>query len=237
MKRQIRSKISIVLEPIGLKQSPGQPLFAINWFNTRLAWLYTLYNYLAAIPLIRAGASVFVKARLRKTLQGEEADSRNLLLVVNYPSGERFLDLLGNRFFQLISLLRILAVKDFSFVLHKRLDGSELLKPIGQGHDSARAYAVHHFNSSAPLEEELPAIAALIASHNVSLRFGGEKAATVAIENSQGQSQLMPFVTHKMLLYEATSYHELEAFLTGQTYQKFCAGLDSSFIGTLNRIM
>ena len=237
MRRQITSKKSIVLEPLGAPQALEEPLFAINWFNTRVAWLYTLYNYLAAIPLFRTGARIFLKARLRKILQGEKAEGRNLLLVVNYPSGEKFLDLLANRTFQFISALRIAAVKDFSFVLHQRRDGSGPLAGIGKGHDTARAYAVHHFNSSTPLDKELEAIGALIAGQGISLRFGGEKTAAVIIENNQDERQTMAFVTHKMVLFDAASHHELEAFLTGQAYRQFCAGLDSSFIGTLDRIM
>ena len=236
MRRQITSKTAIVLEPLGAPQALDQPLYAINWFNTRLAWLYTLYNYLAAVPLIRAGARVFLKAQLREILQGEKADGCDLLLIVNYPSGEKFLDLLGNGFFQIISLLRIAAVKDFSFVLHKRLDGIEPLISIAR-RDKGEAYAIHHFSSSAPLKKELSTITALGADQNVSLRYASEKAATVATENSQGQRQVMPFVTHKLVLYEAGSCHELKTFLTGQSYRRFRSGLDSSFIGTLDRIM
>ena len=236
MRRQITSSTALVLEPLGAPRALDQPLYAINWFNTRRAWLYTLYNYVAAAPLIRTGARVFMKARLREVLHGDKADRRDLLLIVNYPCGEKFLDLLGNRFFQLISVLRIAAVKDFSFVLHKRIDGIEPLASKSQT-DSGAAYAVHHFTSSAPMEREFSEISTLVADQNISLCFASEKAAAVATENSRDDLQTMPFVTHKLVLFEAGSSHELKSFLVGRSYRHFCSSLDSSFIATLDRIM
>ncbi len=237
MTRKITPKAAVVLEPMGPPQDLMQPLFAINWFNTRLAWLYTLYNWLAAVPLYRTGARVIMKARLRQVLRGNAADSRDLLLVVNYPSGERFLDLLGNRLFQLVSVLRILAVKDFSFVLHKRPKGNDLPGPGRLKDGIERAYAVHHFRSSVLFQEELSTIAALTEGLAIRLCFGSEKAAAVASVNRRGRRHVMPYVIHKAVLFEAGSYPALEAFLTGERYRQFCAELDDSFIGTLDRIM
>lgn len=238
MKRQFSSKTAILLDPLAEPAALERPLYAINWFNTRLAWLYTFYNLLAARPLFRTGANIFLKARLKDILQGEKADGRDLLLIVNYPSGEKFLDLLANGYFQFISLFRIMAVKDFSFVLQKRLDGSELLKTRWPDHDKTKAYALHHFQSPTPLEEELSEIAALIEGHDIALHFGGEKAAAVAIEDSRSknQRQTMPFVTHKLVLFEGGSDAALNNFLTSKRYQQFATGLDSSFIGTLDRL-
>lgn len=238
MKRQFTSKTAILLDPISEPEALKRPLYAINWFNTRLAWLYSFYNLLAARTLFRTGGKIFLKARLKKILQGDEAEGREILLIVNYPSGEKFLDLLANSYFQFISLLRIMAVKDFSFVLQKRLGGPQLLKTRRPRRDKTKAYALHHFQSSPRLKEELSAIAALIEGQDIALHFAGEKAAAVMIEDSRSQSsgQAMPFVTHKLLLFEAGGDDALEGFVMGETYQQFVSGLDSSFIGTLDRL-
>ena len=238
MIRYFSSKTAIWLNPFIEPEALQRPLFAINWFNERLPWLYTFYNLLAARTLFRTGAKIFLKARLKETLQGEHADGRDLLLIVNYPSGEKFLDLLANSYFQFISLFRLAAVKDFSFVLQKRLDGPELLKTRWPVHDKSKFYALHHFQSQASLKGDLSAITALIEALDISLHYAGEKAAAVVIKDirSQNPDQAMPFITHKLVLFEAGSDAALKSLFAGEPYQQFVSRLDSSFIGTLDRL-
>ena len=122
MRREITSTTTAILQPIGSAGRTSGPLYAINWFNTRWAWLYTLYNVLAARLLLKSGGRPVLKANHRKTIDGPASAERQVLLIVQYPSGDSFLDLLQNRMFQVVSLLRMLAVKDFSFVFHRRYD-------------------------------------------------------------------------------------------------------------------
>ena len=234
MRRQVSSGTAVVLDPLADPATLEQPLFAINWFNTRIGWLYGLYNLLAAPAVFRIGAEVFLKARLREALHGDASDARDLLLIVNYPSGARFLDLLANVYFQLISVLRVAAVKDFSFVLFKRLNDEGPRDTPRQEIDKTKAYAIHHFQSSTPLDAELSEVATMT-GENVRLFFAGEKTATISIESREHRT--LPFVTHKLLLFEAGSYAVLERFLKSDRYKDFVAGLDSSFIGTLDRTM
>jgi hypothetical protein len=237
LKRQINATTTARLKPLGAGDLLTQPLFAINWFNTKRAWLYSLYSILVAGPAFRAGAKVFLKAEVIKTLQGTPGDCRDLLLIVNYASGENFLDLLENKYFQIISGLRLAAVKDFSFVFHRRLDGPERLNAKRQKYGQKKVYAIHHFRSPGPLKAEFENIKALATGKKISLYFASERAAALAFETKGGQRGDMPFVTHKIFLFEGDSGEQLEGFLTGKAYQAFARRLRFSYIGLLKRVM
>ena len=120
MERQVTKSLRLALR--GSEPALAAPLVAINWFDTRYAPLYHLYNALAARHVRRIGARPLFKAELRETLAGDACLARRFLLIVRYPCGERFLDLLSSRRFQLLSLLRIMTVRRFSFVLHGQIE-------------------------------------------------------------------------------------------------------------------
>ncbi len=235
--RQINPTTSATLEALGAGDPLSQPLFAINWFNTRRAWLYTLYTILAAGPAFKAGAKVFLKADVIKTLQGAPEDHRDILLIVNYASGNNFLDLLANKYFQIISGLRLASVRDFSFVFHRRLGGLQRLKHKRQVFDPEKVYAIHHFRSSGLLAGECKKIRALASRHKVSLHFASEKAAALAFTTLGGPRNDVPFVTHKLFLFEGDHGQQLEEFLSGKKYQAFVGTLSFSYTGLLKRVM
>ncbi|MCH8171811.1 MAG: hypothetical protein IIA70_00660 [Proteobacteria bacterium] len=158
-------------------------------------------------------------------------------MIVNYASGINFLDLLENKYFQVISGLRIAAVKDYSFVFHRRLDGPELLEHKRRKFDREKVYAIHHFRSPGPLAVEFEKIKALASGKKISLHFASESTAALAIETRGGQRNEMPFVTHKIFLFEGDSGEQLEEFLTGKKYQAFARRLRFSYMGLLKRVM
>ncbi|MCH8347604.1 MAG: hypothetical protein IH901_03805 [Proteobacteria bacterium] len=158
-------------------------------------------------------------------------------MIVNYASGINFLDLLENKYFQIISSLRIAAVKNYSFVFHRRLDGPERLEAKRRKFDREKVYAIHHFRSPGPLRAEFTKIKALASGKKISLHFASESAATLAIETRGGQRNEMPFVTHKIFLFEGDSGEQLEEFLTGKAYQAFAGPLGFSYMGLLKRVM
>ena len=171
MERQITSGTKILLDPASDTIDGTTPLFAINWFNTRVLWLYNLYNLIASRSVFKIGAKVFFKGRVSRTLLGSPERARQMLLVVNYPNGERLLDMLASRFFQVTSLLRMAAVKDFSFLLNRRVDGPTLLATRTPEFDSSKRWLVHHYSSATPLESEAAHINELLAGTQVSLHF------------------------------------------------------------------
>jgi len=105
---------------------PDQPVIAVNWFNTRSLWLYHIYNLLASAPLKRVGGKSLFKGRLRYRIHGDSEAARSTVLLVFYPSVQDFLRLMGNRYFAFVGLLRMLAVRDFTFGLTQPVPGTNI---------------------------------------------------------------------------------------------------------------
>ena len=136
--KQLTKKISVSLE--GENVQAGSPLFAINWFDTRVAALYHFYNTMAASRVFRIGGKVFMKAKVGKQLVGDSEMKRQFLLIVNYPSPEAFLTLVGDPVFQVISLLRTTAVKHvFPFASTSALRSRSSWKPAFKTTTSPRS--------------------------------------------------------------------------------------------------
>ncbi len=94
---------------------PDGPVYAINWFNPRSLWLYNFYNFLAARSVTAVGGRAIFKGVVTKSLSETKGAGRRVLLIVRYPSVDAFAGMLTSSYFQIVSLLRLLAVKDFSF--------------------------------------------------------------------------------------------------------------------------
>ena len=235
IERQITAGTRIVLEPLDGSIRETQPLFAINWFNTRARWLYNLYNRIAAGSVFRIGAKVFFKGRLVRTLMGPSKAARSTLLIVNYPSGERFLDLLSGRFFQITSVLRMLAVRDFSFVLNARADGPALMGQQTQSFDPARAWAVHMFSSSRDMNEEVATLRAVTEKSGIVLHFASRPAVVVNKDDGQGRREPMNYITDRVVILEGASATHLASAVNG-AYSEFTGMVQDSYIGLLDRV-
>jgi len=236
MERRITRGTTVVLEAGAHEAALGHPLFAINWFNTRSLWLYDLYNAAAAGSVLKVGATVFFKGRLIETLAGSEEEARRVLLIVNYPSGERLLDLLSGKLFQVVSLLRMLAVRDFSFALNQRVDGPALPEQASRPFERGRAWAVHHFSSDTDVLDDLTALRTLAGSERLSLHFASQKVAAVCTEADDGTRRPIANITDKVVLFEADTRDGLREALLSAAYREFCLAQHTSYVGLLDRV-
>ena len=236
MQRQITRGTKIVLEAVHDDDALTSPLFAINWFNTRSLWLYNIYNKIASRSLSRVGGKVLFKGRVTETLLGSPDDARQILLIVNYPSGARFLDLLSDRFFQVTSLLRMAAVRDFSFALNQRGDGPDRLEHQTQPFDPGHAWAVHLYSSDRNIGEEVRALRDIADEETISLHFASRRAASVHSENSSGIREPLNHVTDRVAIFEADSQDRLRAAVAGR-FREFACSVSNSYIGLLSRLM
>lgn len=232
--RRLTPSVSVQLCNLQPDDGAEGPLLAINWFNTRSAMLYRAYTLLAAAPLSKTGSRLFFRARHRSIISGARSDRRDMLLIVRYPSPERFLDLLANRYFQLVSILRVMAVSQFSFVLNRpaRIAFPKALEPNPDPED---AYAVHHFRSDRSFATDLLNLSVAVDGIDVSMVMASEAAVQLQIKSSSGCPEGIPFVTDRVVLFSAKTFAFLEAALTSQTYRDFCADLDWSYLATLER--
>jgi uncharacterized protein (DUF1330 family) len=237
MERRITAGTRVVLEGGAHEAALGHPLFAINWFNTRSLWLYDVYNAAAAGSVLKVGATVFFKGHLIETLAGNDEEARRVLLIVNYPSGERFLELLSGKLFQVVSLLRTLAVRDFSFALNQRVDGPALPEHGSRRFERGRAWAIHHFASDTDVREDLTALRTLAGSGRLSLHFASQKVAAVCTETDGGTRRQIAHITDKVVLFEADTRDRLRQGLLSPSYREFCLAQHTSYVGLLDRVM
>lgn len=235
MERRITSGTKIILQSVH-DADVRNPLFAINWFNTRSLWLYNFYNWIASRSLFNVGGRVLFKGRVVETLLGSQEDSREVLLIVNYPSGERFLDLLASRFFQVTSLLRMAAVRDFSFVLNQRADGPALLEHRNQAFDTSSAWAVHLYSSDRDVHEEIQLLRTSTTNSGVTLHFASLPAAIVCSEDKDENRSPFDHVTDRVVILEAENQDRIRKAMS-RSYHEFATGVSGSYIGLLSRMM
>ena len=229
----IGSKItsSITAEIHGDLNEVESPLFAINWFDTRIAFVYHLYNLLAASRVFKIGGKILFKGKCGQTISGSEDLARHYLLIVNYPSGHRFLELLSDKLFQLMSVLRIAAVKRFSFVLHQRQGEPQLLPNIKSVFDPSDHYAVLQIQLPKESKEakafDFPAFERLAEQHNSQVFFASRVAGRVVLNKDKAESDAMSFLTDVTLVIKsATAKNVLDCLTPDQVASLLPAGAE-----------
>ena len=230
---------SLRAEIIGNSDDINGPLFAINWFDTRLAFVYHFYNLLAAKRVFRIGGKVMFKGKCQQTIGGDTEMARQFLLIVNYPSGTRFMDLLADRIFQLVSVFRIMAVKRFSFVFHKRRKIHQTPEP-GQSFDKSDCYAVLHFKKpgAETFENRLAELDSIATSHHAEIFFAGSMAGQVSlVKKSSGEGDPMPFITDGTILLKTSNQQLMTKFFDSAEMQKFLTAAPSYFASYIKRTM
>lgn len=209
---------SITAEIHGELSEIESPLFAINWFDTRIAIVYHLYNWLAASRVFKIGGKVFFKGKCQQSILGNADLARHYLLIVNYPSGHRFLELLSDKLFQLMSVLRIAAVKRFSFVLHKRHGEPQLLPDRKSVIDPNDHFAVLQVQLSEQADQEsrafdFPELEQLAQQHDSQVYFASRVAGQVVLnKGEQAGSDAMPFLTDITVLIKSSSAKNISNF-------------------------
>ena len=234
--RQILRNTRVVLT--GTTQTDLEtPLFAINWFDTRVAWIYHLYNRLAAVRVHRIGGKVFFKGRVSEQVGGNPDLGRSYLLIVNYPSAERFLDLAADRVFQALSVLRISAVQNFSFVLNRRIGGTQLLESNTQPWDKKEHYALLIFKNESEDEGLSTALEAMATAAGITTHFSSRKCVSVATESREGEHSPASYVTDRVVLFSSDSKQALASFLSSPELENFLEETEEFFSAHIDRIL
>ena len=246
VERNVTRKMRIRIR--GEEAALQNPLFAINWFDTRAAPIYHLYNLLAGPRAFKAGAKALFKGKVQDTIYGNPDLKRNYLLIVNYPSANHFLDLVSDKIFQIFSVLRIAAVKHFSFVMHQRHQGNQLLKDRVPKENKQGAYAVVQLSESPEAsggEDLTSAIESLAKQNNVELFFGGSAAGRVSTVTLDDEETVLPAITDQTFVFKATSDTAIRDLLLSSEFQNLIgvseqmSALEAGhvFAATLKRLM
>lgn len=206
-----------------------EPMYAINWFSTKMEWLYHFYNILAFGSVKKVGGKALFKGKITETILDENKSTRELLLIVRYPGGQNFKQLMESTWFKMVSIFRMLSVKKFTFgFTHKRIwDDSSAFKDNLQ-------YAVHHFKTD-QLDETLFSTFSQHAGGKVNIKYAGVMVAELLVQQNQEPAKAVPNLMDGLVIFEAKSKDLLREMFTSVAYQNLINGLDSSYIGLLNR--
>ena len=224
---------SITAEIHGKLSEIESPLFAINWFDTKIAIIYHLYNLLAAPRVFKIGGKALFKGKVQEVISGSTDLARDYLLIVNYPSGHRFLELLGDKLFQVMSVLRMAAVKRFSFVLHHRHGEPQLLPDGKSVIDPSDQYAVLQIRLAEQSNQETPKfdfarLEQLAQQHDSQVFFASQVAGRVVMSKAkQTDSDALPFLTDvTVLIKSSTAKNNSDCFASDQVKNLLPAGAE-----------
>ena len=230
LKRDLTKTISVEIIPVGQGDIITDRIWAINWFNYRKKWLYGLYNRLAAPHVIKVGGQLLFKGHNQQILFGDEELSRQTLLIVTYPQIDNFLEMLTVKAFQLKSLLRVKAVKDFVFGFTKRLDKNEAaIMPKYNGTDS---YLVYHYQGNA----EQAKLYELARDNNVKVFFHGEKMARLKRIEVGKDDVLAPFFMDGIIVFEAENEEKVYNFAASEAFLNHNMLNKSGFAAIFDRV-
>jgi len=212
----------------GPEYSLEDPVHAINWFDTRSLFLYNIYNLLASRSVFKVKGKPIVKGRISKTLHGEVNSRRDVLLIVSYPSPLNFLKMLKSTYFQLVSILRLFAVRNFTFSFtHPTTEVNAQPDP-----KKSKAYLIHHFNGPDISTE----IVKLTKEHDINILYSGKLSSRVGT-GTKDQIKMIPCLLDGLVVLQAEDEKILEHFAARDDYKQIINQTESSYVGLFKRIL
>ena len=227
IKCEVTKSINVFIKAKNADVNLNEPLYAVNWFSTKVTWIYHLYNILAKKSLTKIGGEGFFKGEIKKTILDEAQGKRDLILIVRYPSANSFKGLMQNTYFKIVSLLRMVAVKEFSFGFTNKQLGND--SSLNEG----LCYVVHHFKTN---NETIYTRFNESLTNGVSIKYSGKMAAELYSKKEEEITEV-PNIMDGIVIYESKSEEPILNMIEGKQYQEIIKTLDSSYIGTVNRIL
>jgi hypothetical protein len=232
--QKISNDLNISIMITGPEYNLVDPVWAINWFNVKSKWLYDLYNYMARSHVISVSGYPFFKGRLIRRIEGFDIDERELLLIVNYPSPSAFLKMVKSKLFQLKSIIRISAVKDFTFGFMCRQDDGDTLQRKDSNYERNLIYMVHHFKNN-NTEVDALKIKEKAASFDIFTHFIGAKSHIIGQIKNSNRLKTAPFIMDGLIVLGAFEESQFQGFLNSPFYQKFISEKSSNYLGLFAR--
>lgn len=230
LQARITKNVSIFIKSLDTTIPLNQSVYAINWFNTRFLWLYNIYNMLGSVAVKKVAGTPYFKARVKQVLYGEEKYQRSVLLIVNYPAAGNFKQMAENLYFKLVSLLRIAAVKEFTFGFSRRTDTG---RHDMQNHETDKAYVIHHYRAA---DDIMPQIEGLIHQHDVRVLFSARISSLLFSGDAAQPIEQIPCLMDGIVLLTADHISQIKNALADDNYQHLVQQTQSSFIATLKRV-
>ena len=214
--------------------SEDEPIYAINWFNTKSSLIYDFYNKLAVGCVRKIGGAPFFKGRYIKTLHGREEDRRDVLLVVRYPALKNFLTMLESKVFQGVSVIRMAAVNDFTFGFTKREDEGADLIPMDPREEGEIFYGVFHFSEAGDIGTSL---SALSLDPSIEIFYNGKIRAHIGTGESSSAATQVPCAMEGVVIFKSTDAQALENLIDQEAFTALTTQAKRSFFGLYSRIL
>jgi len=211
-----------------------EPLWAINWFDVKSKWLYDFYNLVARNHVLAVGGFPLFKASRIETLLGSKADERKVILIVKYPYANAFLDMISSKIFQIKSVLRKFAVRNFTIGFMHADD--DHLKPKRKEENGSKKllYLVHHFKGKID-DTILSDIKRSALDRDIFMQFSGKKQALIGMSENDGKISTIPFIMDHLLVFGAFEKSQIEDLVASDLYQHLINQNQSNYIGLFKR--
>ena len=207
-----------------------QSVYAINWFDAWQLQLYNFYNLLAGRSVSKVGGVPLFKGRLLSKLYGSDEDQRQILLLVRYPAPDNFRRMVANPFFKVVSLLRMIAVRKFTFCLSHVLIEENIPKQL----NAEDVYGVHHFRGDT---EMATLIGDSLHQHGIDVIFSSIKTHELFTVTGNESPIAVPALMDGIVLFKCKDEISVKNIITSNAYQNILQQSESSFVGTFKRIM
>lgn len=219
---RITATEQVLITPVVEDFDANADLYAINWFDLKTPWMYQLYGLIATRFVRRVSGKLYFKGNLLKKIEGPRELQRDNLLIVCYPGARKFLDLVDFKIFQMISVLRLAAVKRFCFgFTENMLEKSESTGATDPKFRKDQIYLVHHYQTDSDwLKNNAQDLFTSARQHNIGVYFCGMTNAHLVREKS-GQRQNADFFMDGILLFAAHSQVDVENFTMDDIYTTF----------------
>jgi len=207
--------ISINSNSSQLNIDKKKSLYSINWFDTKRAWLYKLYNMLAIRSVLKIGGRPFLKAHCNNLIQGEEQFNRKVLLIVRYPNPASFLKLMSNKYFQLISVFRNSSVKDFTFGFASKTSDRKWEKK-----KDSHFYLFHHYQINSKEEFNVAGILKNeLEQKSIEILFSGEVNQYLSVKKGAKDEVKVPNLIDGLIIYQSQDKELLKQAVLSEKYQ------------------
>ncbi len=231
---QLPGKLSAYIFRDADHLNEDEPIYAINWFDTKSSLVYDFYNKLAVGCVRKIGGAPFFKARHVKTLYGSEQDKREVLLVVRYPAIKNFLSMLESKVFQGVSLIRMAAVDNFTFGFTKREDKGADLSPMNLNEKGDVFYGVLHHSGAEDVDKSL---ADLTLEPSVEIFYSGKIRAHIGTGETSSAATQVPCVMDGVTIFKSADVQTLAQLVKQEAFVSLTAQAETSFFGLYNRIL
>ena len=228
---RVTKKIDVLIRANQEGIDLNQQLYAINWFSTKVEWLYHFYNLLAVRSVIKIGGRAFFKAKVTETLVDDNNSRRDLILIVKYPGGQNFKSLMESTYFKMVSVFRMLSVTKFTFGFTH-----EMIADKSTSKTDELYYAIHHFKTEGEAISVLNQITEQL-SDDISVQYSGHIVANLYSQEKGKDARQIPNLMDAVIILKSNTEAALRTFFESTDYQSILKTLPSNHISFLNRTL